>query len=456
MATIIDRRTTANRDRTSENRGRLLRRYKSAIKEQLPRILGDRKLLDSVRGGGGKVILPKKDLSEPQFVYGDGGLKDTVLPGNDRWAEEDTIDKPQSGSSDGGTEGEDGLDEFSIVLSKEEFLKVLFDDCELPFMVETLLQKQTETTHENAGYQVGGSPNRLSVIRSYKNSKARRMSSTSALQAEIEALEEEAGDIIEDVRDTPGNGGKPNERQAARLAEIAERVGELRLRKTVLPLFDTTDLRFRCRVEKKLPKTHATMIMIMDNSGSMGEREKTIARKFFILLYLFLAQNYDRIDMRFISHTTTAKEMSEEEFFNTHENGGTIVSSALDALVQILNGEDTAGTPDDLRGGGELKGKTNVYVAQVSDGDNTDTDNGTCSELLTDDILPFVNYFAYVQVEPEGSNPLSGLLSYARRNSLWTTYEALSKSHKNHVSKRVTHERDIFGVFRSFFSTTQT
>lgn len=454
MATIIDRRTTANRDRTSENRGRLLRRYKGAIKEQLPKILGDRKLLDSVRGGGGKVVIPKKDLSEPQFVYGDGGTKDTVLPGNDRWHEYDTIDKPQDGEGEGGTEGEDGLDEFSIVLSREEFLKILFDDCELPFMVETLVQKQTEIIHENAGFQVAGSPNRLSVIRSYKNSKARRMSSTAALQDEIEALEEEASDIIEDVRDTPGNRGEPNEAQAARLAEIATRVGELRLKKTVLPLFDTTDLRFRCRVEKALPKTHATMVMIMDNSGSMGEREKTIARKFFILLYLFLAQNYDKIDMRFISHTTVAKEMAEEEFFDTRENGGTIVSSALDLLVKMLAGEDTAGTPEELKNGGELKGRTNIYVAQVSDGDNTDTDNGTCSELLTDDILPFVNYFAYVQVEQEGSNPLAGLLSYARRNSLWATYEALGKDHANHVSKRVTHERDIFGVFRSFFSTT--
>lgn len=453
MAIIIDRRTTANRDRTSENRGRLLRRYKSAIKEQLPRILGDRKLLDNVRGGGGKVVIPKKSLSEPQFVYGDGGLKDTVLPGNDRWHEYDTIDKPQDGEDEGGAgDGPDGLDEFSIVLSREEFLKILFDDCELPFMVDTLVQKQAEITHENAGFQVAGSPNRLSIIRSYKNSKARRLSSSSALTEEIATLEQEIEDIFEAVRDTPGNGGQPSEAQKERLAELATKIGELKIRKSILPLFDTTDLRFRTRVEKKLPKTHATMIMIMDNSGSMGEREKTIARKFFILLYLFLAQNYDKIDMRFISHTTTAKEMNEEEFFDTHENGGTIVSSALDLLVKMLAGEDTVGTPDELKNTGELKGRTNIYVAQVSDGDNTDTDNGTCSELLSDDILPFVNYFAYVQVEQE-SNPLGGLLSYSRRNSLWATYEAISKNHPNHVSKRVTHERDIFGVFRSFFST---
>lgn len=454
MAIIIDRRTTANRDRTSENRGRLLRRYKGIIKEQLPKILGDRKLLDSVRGGG-KVVIPKKDLSEPQFVYGDGGLRDTVLPGNDRWHEHDIIDKPQGSEGESGTDGPDGLDEFSVVLSREEFLKILFDDCELPFMVESLVQKQAEVVHENAGYQVGGSPNRLSIVRSYKNSKARRMSSSAALQEEIDLLETEMGSILSDIWKAASLqlASGPTVNQERRLHEIKERIEELKIRKRALPLFDTTDLRFRCRVEKALPKTHATMIMIMDNSGSMGEREKTIARKFFILLYLFLAQNYDKIDMRFISHTTSAKEMGEEEFFSTHENGGTIVSSALDLLVEMLNGIDTVGTPDNVKGAGELKGKTNVYVAQVSDGDNMDTDNGTCSELLTDDILPYVNYYAYVQVEAEGSN--SSLLSYARRNSLWATYEALGKTHANHVSKQVTHERDIFGVFRSFFSTAQ-
>lgn len=445
MAIIIDRRTKANRDRTSENRGRLLRRYKAAIKEQLPKILGDRKLLDSVRGGGGKVVIPKKDLSEPQFVYGEGGLKDTVLPGNDRWQEYDSIDKPGSSEGEGGAgDGPDGLDEFSIILSREEFLNLLFDDCELPFMVDTLVKKQTEVVHENAGFQVAGSPNRLSVIRSYKNSKARRLCSTATIDEQIKDAEAKlAEEVLGEARDEV-------------IVALGQLIDELKIRRTVLPLFDTTDLRFRSRIEKKLPKTHATMVMIMDNSGSMGEREKTIARKFFILLYLFLSQNYDQIDMRFISHTTSAKEMGEAEFFDTHENGGTLVSSALDLLIQMLDGEDTAGTPEEQRNGGPLKGRTNVYVAQISDGDNMETDNGTCSELLTDDILPFVNYFAYVQVEPEGGNALSGLLSYARRNTLWTTYETLGKSHANHVSKRVAHERDIFGVFRSFFSTSQT
>ena len=452
--TIIDRRKTANRDRTPENRGRLLRRYRSVIKGQLPKILGDRKLLDNIKNGG-KVVIPKKDLSEPQFVYGDGGMTDTVLPGNEHWTENDTISKPVNNEGSG-TEGDDGLDEFSIVLSREEFLNLLFEDCELPFMAESLLQKQTEIQHENAGYQTAGSPNRLSVKKSYINSKARRLSSGTMIQVEIDELEEKLKELI-NLRDdiVPGvlGGDAGIASYSTQIIDCETRLAELKLRKNILPLFDSSDLRYRSRVEKKVPKTHATMIMVMDNSGSMGEREKTIARKFFILLYLFLEQSYDAIELRFVSHTTTAKEMLEEEFFNTRENGGTIVSSALDKVVQVINGEDAEDTPSAYMGRGTLKGKTNIYIAQVSDGDNTETDNGTCSELLTDDILPYVNYYAYVQVEAEGS-ALSGLLSYAKRNSLWSTYESVSQASSNMACKKVTHERDIFGVFRSFFAKT--
>jgi hypothetical protein len=436
MAIIIDRRKAANRDRTSENRGRLLRRYKGAIKEQLPKILGDRKLLDSIKGGGGKVTVPKRDLSEPQFTYGEGGMKDTVLPGNKDWVEYDTVPKPESGESGGAGDGPDGMDEFSIVLSRDEFLNMLFEDCELPFMLETLLAKQTETVHENAGFQVAGSPNRLSVIRSYKNSKARRLSSGAMIGAELKELEEEFNRLTAEMVDNDLPLDHPTSK---RVFELRDQIAELLRRKTVLPLFDSSDLRFRTRIEKKVPKTHATMFMLMDNSGSMGEREKTIARKFFILLYLFLDRNYDQIDLRFISHTTEAEELPEDEFFNTHKNGGTIVSSALDLLIKCIE---------------SLRGKTNIYVAQVSDGDNTGTDNGTCSELLIDDILPYVNYFAYVQVEQEGAQNSSP--SYYSRNSLWSTYSALSDAHPNHASKQVYHERDIFGVFHAFFSTTKT
>jgi len=185
-------------------------------------------------------------------------------------------------------------------------------------------------------------------------------------------------------------------------------------------------------------------VMIMDNSGSMGLREKTIARKFFLILYLFLRRNYESVEIIPISHTVTAHVLSEEDFFNTHESGGTLVSSALDLVKELINeGVDERAA---------LKGKTNIYIAQVSDGDNLDTDNGTCTEIIEDDILPYVRYFAYVQVDDYHTAEIdttSHLLSFGK--GLWKSYETLVEKHKRFNIKRVTEEKEIFPVFRELF-----
>jgi uncharacterized sporulation protein YeaH/YhbH (DUF444 family) len=142
--------------------------------------------------------------------------------------------------------------------------------------------------------------------------------------------------------------------------------------------------------------------------------------------------------MIFISHTETAVEMDEDEFFNTRISGGTIVSSALDLAAEIIDER--------------LVGKTNIYVAQVSDGDNTDTDNGTCAEILEDDILPHVRYFAYVQVDNyhESINPT--LTSLMHERGLWKSYKHVASNNEKLQVKRVYHEKDIYPVFRELFS----
>jgi len=111
---------------------------------------------------------------------------------------------------------------------------------------------------------------------------------------------------------------------------LAKEIETLEERIKNVPYIDDIDLRFRNVKKETVPNTSATMICIMDNSGSMGEREKTLSRKFFFLLYLFLNKKYKKIDLIFVHHTTEAREVTEEEFFNMRESGGTVVSSALD------------------------------------------------------------------------------------------------------------------------------
>ena len=80
----------------------------------------------------------------------------------------------------------------------------------------------------------------------------------------------------------------------------------------------------------------AVMFCLMDVSGSMGEREKDLAKRFFVLLHLFLKRRYDRIDIVFIRHTHEAREVDEETFFYSTQSGGTVVSTALEEMQRII------------------------------------------------------------------------------------------------------------------------
>lgn len=431
--TIVDKRTV-NRDRTTENRQRFLKRIKATIKEQLPKIIGNRSLRD-IDKSGGRIRVNRKTISEPFIHHGEGGNIDRVLPGNDEYVDGDLVPKPDNGQSGPrGTRGDDGEDDFIVELSREEFLNFFFEDLELPDMLLTDLSKIKEYKRQNAGFQLDGSPNRLSVERSYRQSLGRRITLRGMIDQKIERVTQQLAEL-EDAVVLKGMTPDEFEAEESRLKAELERLTKKRDR---LPLFEEMDLRYRLSTKIEVPVTHATMVMIMDNSGSMGIKEKTIARKFFWLLYSFLSRQYEQVDMIFISHTETAVEMDEDEFFNTRISGGTIVSSALDLAAEIINAR--------------LVGKTNIYVAQVSDGDNTDTDNGTCAEILEDDILPHVRYFAYVQVDSyhESINPTLSSLIHER--GLWKSYKNVASSDPKLQVKRVYEEKDIYPVFRELFT----
>lgn len=431
MSFIIDKREV-NRDRSAENRQRFLKRINSTIKDQIPDIINNRSLKD-MDSAGGDIKINRKTIREPEFRYDEGGNIDRVLPGNDKYVVGDEIFRPRvdSGAGAGRKAGKGvGEDDFIIEISRDEFLKYLFDGLELPDLVATELKKIKRDKRENAGFSVDGSPNRLSITRSYRQSLARRIPIRGNYKREIEELEAQLKDLVDDDS-TP-----MSEQKRELCLALNDRIKLLREKIERIPLFDDMDLRYRAVTHKDDPIAHATMVMIMDNSGSMGMKEKTIARKFFWLLYSFLKREYDTIELVFISHTEVAEELDEEEFFNTSVSGGTVVSSALELTSDIIRER--------------LKGKTNVYIAQVSDGDNDDSDNGTCTELLEDDILPEVRYFAYIQVDSYHIDNDTSYSDYGR--GLWKSYTNVAANHKNLQLRRVVEERDIYGVFHELFS----
>lgn len=450
--TIVDKRAVS-RDRTSENRARFLRRIKQTIKDQLPDLINGRSLKDMDKTGG-DIRVKRKTITEPQIWHTDGGNVDRVLPGNEEYVDGDMIDKPRGGQGKGrgkkASQDGESEDDFIINITRDEFLDFFFEDLELPDMMKTQLSKVKEYKRENAGFQPDGSPNRLSVVKSYLKSFGRRLALRGSMKEELEAVEAE---LFELEREAEIRADQIPVILLARphqdlddgalwllIAEKNKEIAAIKERMDGVALFEEVDLRYRTVVKREIPSTHATMIMIMDNSGSMGEKEKTIARKFFWLLYSFLRRAYDQVDMRFISHTMTAREMDEEEFFNTKESGGTIVSTALDLCANIIQKD--------------LLNKTNIYIAQVSDGDNWDSDNGTCSEILEMDILPHARYYAYVQVDDYHNEDSGGITTFGSLmniRGLWKTYDSVSSRNSKLQAKRVYSEKDIYPVFRELF-----
>jgi hypothetical protein len=167
----------------------------------------------------------------------------------------------------------------------------------------------------------------------------------------------------------------------------------------------------------------------------MDEDMKGLAKRFFLLLHLFLERHYEHLEVVFIRHTQRAEEVDERTFFEGRQTGGTVVSSALKEMLRICE----ARFPSD---------EYNIYVAQASDGDNVSSDVETCIELLTERILPTAQYMAYVEIMPQrerlGFSP-------SRESDLWTGYAPLAQDHPTLAMRRIAHAKDIFPVFRDLF-----
>jgi hypothetical protein len=203
---------------------------------------------------------------------------------------------------------------------------------------------------------------------------------------------------------------------------------------------DPVDLRYNRFEAVPQPSAQAVMFCLMDVSGSMTEDMKDLAKRFFLLLHLFLSRQYQHVDVVFIRHTSEAKEVDEETFFNSRETGGTVVSTALAEMRRVI--EDRY--PVD---------EWNIYAAQASDGDNYSSDSQTCLQLLTEEILPICQYFAYVEVYDPRQEEI--FLSSLNVSELWKDYASVAPARPNFAMKRVFSKSDVFPVLHQLFAKTR-
>ena len=420
LQSIIDRRL-AGKNKSIGNRERFMRRYKDKIKDAVRRAVDGRGIRDLERGE--EVHIPKKDLSEPVFHHGQGGIRDVVHPGNQEYVRGDRIKRPQGGQGGGSGTGQagdqgEGEDDFSFALSKEEFLQVFFDDLALPHLVRTQLAEVPEWKSHRAGYSSDGTPSNLHVVRSMRGAIGRRIALGSHSRRELAELEAE---LV--ILQAAAAAGDVRAEQAIKPLEV--QIDALRARLQRIPYLDPIDLRYRNRVKTPVPTSKAVMFCLMDVSGSMDEGRKELSKRFFILLYLFLTRHYEKIDIVFIRHHTQAQEVDEENFFHARETGGTVVSSALVLMEEIIRARYNPS-------------EWNLYGAQASDGDNWHHDSGRCRQLLSEKILPLCRYFAYVQVAEEEQN-------------LWQEYTHIGESHRHFAMRKATEPAQIYPVFRDLF-----
>jgi uncharacterized protein len=417
---IIDRRL-AGKNKSIGNRERFLRRYKEQIRGAVKRAIDGRGIRDIERGED--IRIPKRDITEPLFGHGQGGVRDIVHPGNKDFIRGDRIDRPKGGGGGGSGSGQasdtgEGEDDFVFSLSKEEFMQVFFEDLALPHLIRTQLAETPEWKSQRAGYSSDGTPNNLHVVRSMRGAIGRRIAIGAGARRDLRTLEDECAELL--ARLQPGD-----EVGQRKLKLLEEQIAALRVRIARIPYLDPIDLRYRSRIRVPVPTSKAVMFCLMDVSGSMDEARKELSKRFFILLYLFLTRHYEKIELVFIRHHTQAQEVDEENFFHARETGGTVVSSALVLMEEIIRARYNPS-------------EWNIYGAQASDGDNWHHDSGRCRELLSEKLLPLCRYFAYVQVAEEEQN-------------LWEEYTHLLEMHRHFAMRKATSPDQIYPVFRDLF-----
>lgn len=424
MTHIVDRRLNG-KNKSAVNRERFLRRYRHHIKKAVSDAVHRRSITDIERGES--VGIPKQDVDEPVFHHGQGGHREMVHPGNREFVTGDRLPKPEAGGGQGQGQGKaspdgEGMDEFAFQITQEEFLDFLFDDLELPNLVRKQLKDTEAFSYVRSGFSTEGIPAKLDVVRSLRGAHARRLGLGGARKRKLRELEA----MLADLKSAPADldAAFSHEDQ---IAALEDEIARLKANLKRIPFLDEIDLRYRQHVKQPKPATSAVMFCLMDVSGSMTQMHKDTAKRFFLLLYLFLKKNYKKIDVVFIRHHTSAKEVDEEEFFYSRETGGTIVSSALKLMHKIIESRYSPA-------------EWNIYAAQASDGDNWNDDSPVCGKLLTDRILPLVQYFAYVEITPQD------------HQMLWYEYEQVQERFpESFAQQQIADPTEIYPVFRRLF-----
>ena len=256
-----------------------------------------------------------------------------------------------------------------------------------------------------------------------RKSLGRRIALRRPQQAEIERARGGAGGA---------GGGRAARRGQDHGAARQARAQAAACSKTIAYI-DPIDLQYNRFERVPKPTTQAVMFCLMDASASMTEPLKDLAKRFFMLLHVFLTRYYREVDVVFIRHTATAAGGGRGDLLPRHRDRrhGHLHGARGDA-----EGGARALSPADW----------NIYAAQASDGDNFHDDMPRCLDLLDEEILPLCQYFAYIETT-HGER-----FNDTHETPVWHGYTVVAGRARTSPCGGWRQPEDIFPVFHELFS----
>jgi sporulation protein YhbH len=379
-------------DRSATDRRRHKQKIEKAIREGIYHVVADESIIG--QDGKKKIRIPVRGIKEYQFVYGDNQNNKKVgsAPGKNIKRGQQVGDTKKEKAQGDAAGNEPGVEYYEIEITLEELASYLFDNLNLPELEKKQLKKLMAEKMKRHGYRTHGIRPRLDKKKTVRQ-KIRRKAILD--RRPIKKIHEE-----------------PSEEE--------ERFP-----------FHNSDLRYKHIKETHKESSSAVIFFVMDISGSMTQDKRYLARSFYFLLYQFIKHRYENVDLVFIAHDTHAYVVSEEQFFTRGRGGGTMVSSAIEKTLEIIEKN-------------YHPANWNIYSFHCSDGDNWTADLEKTTEL-SERLKNVSQLYCYCEIEPDVDR-IKWLGDESRLSSI---YQHLCD--KNFKIVKINQPADIWPAFKNLF-----
>ena len=387
-------------DRSASDRKRHKEKIDKALREGIKDVIAEESIIG--QNGKKKVKIPVKGIKEYQFVFGDNEKNKKAGSAGDKKIKRGQVLRRGSKKKQKapGKEGsnESGEEYYEVEITLEELAEYLFTDLELPDLEKKKFRYIKTEKLKRSGFRKKGMRSRLAKKETIKRKIRRKKMAISA-----------------GTYDPEGDERFP---------------------------FHEDDLKYKHMKLKPEENNSAVIFFLMDVSGSMTKDKKYIARSFCFLLYQFLRYKYDNIEVVFISHSTEAKEVTEDDFFKKSNTGGTLMSTSLELEKEIINKRYHPSS-------------WNIYTFYSGDGENWSYDDEKTIKLFSE-LKELNQMMCYAEIDPHARNQSE--LSYLSRNfnfnqseasKMWTKLNSILGD--NFKKVKLTKAEDIWPSFRKLF-----